>query len=101
MLRWSGDGPAVDHDPRAFVHAHAHRADDAAVHLDVAFGDKPLGRAARRDAAFGQQLLQPDRPGRLGYGVASWSTRPSGVMTRGSSSRLASPKHSRNSHVVP
>ena len=75
-------------------------ANDLAIDTHAARGDELLGAAAGRDPAIGQHLLQPDHVADASRTGCS-RTPPSGVSARGSSSRLESPKHSRNSHVVP
>src|SRR5882762_1523245 len=92
----------VDLDVRVRSDLAPHLPNDLARDSYAALAHELLGRAARRDSAIGEHLLEPDQPGSLGVVAApSRTSAPSGLSARGRSSRLCRPKHSRNSHVVP
>ena len=82
-------------DTRVGCHLRAQDADDLPIDAHAAGRDELLGSAAGRDPALRHHLLETRE---LGHGAVTLS---GSVSTRGSSSRLVRPKHSRNSQVVP
>src|SRR5205823_13275896 len=80
MRRGRCDGVAIDLDARVGRDLAAHLSNDLAGDAHAALAPELLGRAARRDAAIGEHLLQSNQPGSLALAASapSRTSAPSG-----------------------